>query len=136
MGDESSLGAVEDDVSKCHIAGDHRLVDHLPATEFESVRRFLEYLRGGGKDLVSRSLEHAPADDEPLSAGELTDLEEALKDCAAGRVISHENACRRLLGEKWAGELSGPGGSQRLGWQDRSHTGKEWPLIRLGSATG
>ena len=25
MGDEASLGAVEDDVSKCHIAGYHRL---------------------------------------------------------------------------------------------------------------
>ena len=76
----------------------HRLVDQLPATAFEAARRFLEYLKDGSEDLVSRSLQHAPADDEPLSAEELADLEEALKDCAAGRVVSHEEARRRLLG--------------------------------------
>ena len=78
----------------------HRLVDQLPSKEFEAARRFLEYLRDGGEDLVSRSLEHAPADDKPMSAEELADLEEALKDCAAGRVISHQEARRRLLGEE------------------------------------
>ncbi len=76
------------------------LVDQLPVTEFGAARRFIEYLRDRGKDLVSRSLERAPADDEPLSAQGLGDLEEALRDCAAGRLISHEEARRHLLGEE------------------------------------
>ena len=54
----------------------HRLVDQLPATEFEAARRFLEYLSDRREDLVSRSLEGAPADDEPMSAEELADLED------------------------------------------------------------
>ncbi len=33
------------------------LVDQLPATEFKAARRFLEYLRDGGENLVSQEPE-------------------------------------------------------------------------------
>ncbi len=54
----------------------------------------------GARISFPRSLKHAPADDEPLSAQGLGDLEEALTDCAAGRLVSHEEARRHLLGEE------------------------------------
>jgi predicted transcriptional regulator len=75
----------------------HGLVDQLPETAMDSARDFLEYLRDRQGDPVLRALRAAPVDDEELSEEDLSDLEEALKDLAAGRVVSHAEARRRLL---------------------------------------
>jgi predicted transcriptional regulator len=75
----------------------HGLVDQLPETAMDSARDFLEYLRDRQGDPVLRALRAAPVDDEELSQEDLSDLEEALKDLAAGRVVSHAEARRRLL---------------------------------------
>jgi hypothetical protein len=75
----------------------HGLVDQLPETAMDSARDFLEYLRDRQGDPVLRALCTAPVDDEELSEEDLSDLEEALKDLAAGRVVSHAEARRRLL---------------------------------------
>ena len=75
----------------------HGLVDDLPETAMDAARDFLKYLRDRQGDPVLRALRAAPVDDEELSAEDVSDLEEALRDLAAGRVVSHAEARRRLL---------------------------------------
>ncbi len=73
----------------------HTLVDTLPDAELHVALRFLEFL--GNERLWS--LADAPFDDEPLSANEEHALAEAEEDLVHGRVVSHAEARRRLLGE-------------------------------------
>lgn len=75
----------------------HRLIDDLPPSELAAAERFLEYLRDRGTDPVLRALESAPEDDEPETPEEAAAVQEAREDLMAGRVISHEEARRRLL---------------------------------------
>lgn len=74
-----------------------RLVDQLPEGELHAARRFLEYVLYHG-DPVLRAFKEAPLDDEPESEEERAAVEEARQDFAAGRVVSHEEVKRRLLG--------------------------------------
>ncbi|MBI2918236.1 MAG: hypothetical protein HYY01_09595 [Chloroflexi bacterium] len=76
----------------------HRLVDELPQREVQAARRYLEYLRNLG-DPVLRAFMEASEDDEPETPEERTAVAEARADFAAGRVVSHEEAKRRLLGK-------------------------------------
>ena len=72
------------------------LVDQLPESEIEAARRYLEYLRDTADPFLRKLLE-APEDDEELSDETLAALEKAEEDFKAGRVVSHEEAKRRLL---------------------------------------
>jgi hypothetical protein len=74
----------------------HSLIDTLPDTEVHAALRFLEYLESEG---ASFPLEGAPLDDEPLTAEEKEALAEAERDLNEGRLVSHEEARRRLLSE-------------------------------------
>lgn len=77
----------------------HALVDVLPAGELHVALRFLEFLETEGPTSQLWSIEDAPVDDEPLTAEEEQALAEAERDVAEGRVVSHAEARRRLLGE-------------------------------------
>lgn len=72
----------------------HALVDTLPDNEVHVALRFLEFLENS-----LWSLADAPLDEEPLSLQDQRALDEAEEDLAHGRVVSHEEARRRLLGE-------------------------------------
>ena len=72
----------------------HRLVDDLPDSQIEKAARQLKHLN----DPLSRLLEEAEEDDEPLTEEDLKAIEEAHEDIRQGRVVSHEEARRRLLG--------------------------------------
>jgi hypothetical protein len=76
----------------------HRLVDQLPEAELPEIESLLVERRANA-DPVLRALANAPGDDEALTAEEAPSLEEAYADIAAGRVVSHEEARRRPLGE-------------------------------------
>lgn len=73
------------------------LVQDLPEPEVHAAVRFLEYLHREALDPVSAALETAPFDDEPLSSEDLEALAEAESDLREGRVVSHDEARRRLL---------------------------------------
>lgn len=72
----------------------HRLVDTLPESELARAERVLEALREVA-ELPYRPLEDAPLDDEPETPEERAAVEEARRDVAAGRVVSHAEAMRR-----------------------------------------
>ena len=74
----------------------HQLVDQLPKEELRAAERYLEYLRDTQRSLPS-FLAAAPIDDEPETAEEAVAVAEAWQDVSAGRVVSHEEAQRRLL---------------------------------------
>ena len=76
------------------------LVEDLPESEVHAALRFVEYLRHSeDDDPVLKALRDAPPDDEPLTEEDIAALQEAYEDLAQGRVVSHEEARRRLLGE-------------------------------------
>lgn len=73
----------------------HDLVDALPEEEIPAAVRALRQLT----DPVLRALARAALrEPEELTPEEEADVDEALADIAAGRVISHEEARWRLLG--------------------------------------
>lgn len=76
----------------------HELVERLPEPEEHAALRFLEYLAERGADPVLRALAAAPDEDEPLTDEDREALRQGREDAAAGRVVSHEEAVRRLLG--------------------------------------
>ncbi|RMH21646.1 MAG: hypothetical protein D6696_05330 [Acidobacteria bacterium] len=75
----------------------HQLVEALPEDDLAPAVRLLESLRDA--DPVLQALERAPLDDEPLSPQDARALEEALEDRAQGRIFSHEEVRRSLLGK-------------------------------------
>jgi predicted transcriptional regulator len=77
----------------------HDLVEDLPESEVHAALRFIEYLRRSENDPVLAALRDARPDDEPLTEEDVAALEEAYEDLAQGRVVAHEEARRRLLGE-------------------------------------
>jgi hypothetical protein len=76
----------------------HALIETLPETELRVARRFLEFLGTESPSPLLRALRDAPLEDEPLTAEERVALEEGERDQAEGRIVSHEEARRRLLG--------------------------------------
>jgi predicted transcriptional regulator len=76
----------------------HALVDTLAEDELQAALRFLEHL--GTEDVAPLwSLSDAPADDEPLTSDDEAALAEAERDVAEGRIVPHDEARRRLLGD-------------------------------------
>ena len=76
----------------------HELVDHLPDEHLAVVARYLESITPV-VDPLQAALDSAPKADEQLSKDDMAALAEAEQDIAAGRVVSHEEARRQLLGE-------------------------------------
>lgn len=75
----------------------HRLIDELPQSEWSEAACLLASLPGD--DPVLDAVRNAPYDDEPETAEEAAAVQEGRDDVAAGRVVSHAEARRRLLGE-------------------------------------
>ena len=73
-------------------------VDELPLEELYAAERYVSYLRDLARDPVLRAILNAPFDDEPETPEERAAVEEALEDVRSGRVVSNEEARRRLLG--------------------------------------
>jgi hypothetical protein len=84
----------------------YRLIEELPEHELVTALRLLEGLRDRASGL-RRVLAEAPLDDEPVTEDDLAAMAEAQADAAAGRVVPHAEARRRLLGGKWPGRSSG-----------------------------
>ena len=72
----------------------HSLVDDLPEPEVQAALRFVEYLRREASDPVTRALQEAPVDDEPVTAEDLAEPEAAERDRREGRVVPHDEARR------------------------------------------
>ncbi len=76
----------------------HSLIDTLPEGEVHVALRFVEFL-GTEEPAALWSLQDAPMDDEPLTANDEAALAEAEIDLAQGKVVSHDEARRLLLGK-------------------------------------
>lgn len=78
----------------------HVLVDDLPRGEVHAALRFMEYLREPKTEPILKALRDAAKDDEPLTEDDLAAIEEAREDVARGRLMSHEEVRRRILGDR------------------------------------
>lgn len=76
----------------------HSLIDTLPEGEVHIALRFVEFL-GTEESPALWSLRDAPFDDEPLTAADEAALAEAEADLVEGKVVSHDEARRVLLGK-------------------------------------
>ena len=75
----------------------HQLIDDLPESELETVKRVLEGL--SARSLSNRAaavLAHAPVDDEPVTAEEAAAIEEGERDLKSGRVVTADQVRARL----------------------------------------
>jgi hypothetical protein len=77
----------------------HRLVDRLPEGEAQAAQRFLEYLCDFAEDPFLAALRNAPEDDEPTTPEEDQAVEEAWRDCQAGKARPWEKVRKELAGE-------------------------------------
>ncbi len=77
----------------------YRLVDALPDSELIAARSFLETLRSHPGNPFLQALARAPEDDESETLEEAAAVKEAEADIVVGRVVSHEEARRQLLGQ-------------------------------------
>lgn len=88
----------------------HRLIDDLPESEQETAYQILKCLKDEKRSGMARALAQeledpllcaladAPIDDEPETPDEAEAVREGEEDIRAGRLVSHEEARRRLLG--------------------------------------
>jgi predicted transcriptional regulator len=74
----------------------HGLIDELSDRDLYTAKRFLAYLRNI-RDPVLQKLVETPYQDELLTEEDKAALDEAWEDLATGRVVSHEEARKRLL---------------------------------------
>jgi hypothetical protein len=72
----------------------HHLIDQIPPSEFDIVRRTLQLL-GTAKDRDWPSLRNAPIDDEPETEEERIAVERA-RQSPRERVMEHEDLRREL----------------------------------------
>ena len=77
----------------------HKLVDTLPESEQETAFRILKCLNDEKKDPFLLAMALAPEDDEPFTPEEQEAVRLAEEDVLHGRVVSHEEARRLLLGD-------------------------------------
>ncbi|MBI4545729.1 MAG: hypothetical protein HY703_11080 [Gemmatimonadetes bacterium] len=73
----------------------HHLVDELPESEHPTAVRVLEALARLA-DPVRWALDHAPPEDETISADEQAAVAEAREDVRTGRISTHEEIKREL----------------------------------------
>lgn len=78
----------------------HTLIDTLPEDKLQVALQFLERLDTANAAEPLWSLRDAPLEDEPFTADDEAALAESERDVAEGRVVSHAEARRLLLGEE------------------------------------
>ena len=71
------------------------LIDCVPDDELIVVKRYVQYIVDM-QDPVLKSLLDAPVDDEPLTESDISALQEAREDIAAGRVTLAKELYREL----------------------------------------
>ncbi|MBI2756082.1 MAG: hypothetical protein HYX52_05155 [Chloroflexi bacterium] len=74
----------------------HQMVEDLPEQEASAAQRYLEFLQC--RATLPPVLAEAPFDDEPEASEELAAVLEAREDLANGRIHSHREVRRLLLG--------------------------------------
>ena len=74
----------------------HRLIDQLADQDLAAVFNFAEYLHARSRDPVGRALASAPIDDEPLTTGELANVERARDAYRRGEWISGDEVRREI----------------------------------------
>jgi len=75
----------------------HQLVEDLPESDLETVKRVLEGLSAlSSSNLVKAALALAPVDDESVTEEEAQAIDEGERDVEAGRVVTAEEAQIRL----------------------------------------
>ena len=75
----------------------HQLVEDLPDSDLETVKRVLEGLSAlSSANLVKAALARAPIDDESVTDEEAQAIEEGERDVAAGRVVASDEVQVRL----------------------------------------
>jgi hypothetical protein len=77
----------------------HRLVDELPDAAVATAARVLRELKADEVPDLPAFLRDAPWDDESIDAEEAAGVREALEDIRQGRLLSHEQARKLLLGD-------------------------------------
>ncbi|MDD9986972.1 MAG: hypothetical protein OXQ31_11920 [Spirochaetaceae bacterium] len=65
------------------------LIDDLSDNELDAVRQYIQSLHPSD-DPVASALADVPVDNEPVTGGDLSAIEESDADIAAGRVVSME----------------------------------------------
>ena len=75
----------------------HKLIDSLPEEEFETAKRFLEFL--ATHDPAIYSLYVTPYDDEPISKEEDLESQKCWDEYLQGKSISHEDALKEIFRE-------------------------------------
>jgi len=78
----------------------YRLVELLPERDLATVEHVMRGLLALDGDPSLKALADVPEDDEPITEEDILAEAEADADIAAGRVYSHEEAKRILLGEE------------------------------------
>ncbi len=76
----------------------HRLVGLLPERELETAEHVLRALVTHAR--LPDALANAPDDDEPVTEEDILAIAEAHVDYLAGRLHSHEEVERHILGEE------------------------------------
>ena len=75
----------------------HQLVEGLPDSDLQTVKRVLEGLSAlSSAKLVKTALAHAPIDDESVTDEEAQAIEEGERDAEAGRVVTADEVQVRL----------------------------------------
>ncbi len=77
----------------------HRLIDELPETALDHARLLLEPLRAGD-DPVLRAFLTAPLDDEPLTANDIREIEDAKAEIARGEYVTWDDYRAQSRGER------------------------------------
>lgn len=73
----------------------HQLIDEASDSELAAIERFLTERRAAA---LPDAFADAPLDDEPVTLEDEAALAGAYADVAAGRLVTNEDARRRLLG--------------------------------------
>ncbi|MGI5843292.1 MAG: hypothetical protein ACOX9B_03820 [Candidatus Xenobium sp.] len=76
----------------------HRLVDQVPRHSLHLIARLVEAVLSE-EDPVTRALDNAPEDDEPITKEDLRDLDEAMGAAREGDLVSDEDLWTRLDSE-------------------------------------
>ena len=71
----------------------HELIDRIPENDIVAAQRVLEHL---ARSASFRAAMSAPADDEPVTAGDAEAIARAQRDLQAGRVVSHDDILREF----------------------------------------
>ena len=75
----------------------HQLVNDLPESDLDTVKRVLEGLSAlSSSNPVKAALAHAPVDDESVTDEEAQAIEEGERDVEAGRVVTADEVQVRL----------------------------------------